>query len=75
MKEIPIKITIRFPAMPKESVSSAPPPHLHGDCHGLRGDCSELSGNCSGLRGNLDECEISNEDRAKGIDIATLVRD
>ena len=46
---------------------------LYGDCSGLRGDCSGLRGNCSGLRGNLDECDITDEDRKKGIDIAELV--
>lgn len=46
---------------------------LWGDCSGLRGDCSGLSGNCSGLRGDLDECEISDDDRASGVEIASLV--
>ena len=53
---------------------------LGGDCSGLRGDCSGLSGNCSGLRGDcsglggdLDECEITEEERATGIDVEELV--
>ncbi len=44
-----------------------------GDCTRLRGNCTGLSGDCSGLRGDLDECDITDEDRKKGIDIAELV--
>ncbi len=46
---------------------------LRGDCSGLNGDCTRLNGNCSGLYGNLYECDITDEDRKKGIDIAELV--
>ena len=46
---------------------------LYGDCSGLYGDCSGLRGDCTGLRGNLYECDITDEDRKKGIDIAELV--
>ena len=31
------------------------------------------SGDCSGLRGDLDACGITAEDRAKGVDIASLI--
>ena len=44
-----------------------------GDCTRLNGNCTGLSGDCSGLRGDLDECDITDEDRKKGIDIAELV--
>jgi hypothetical protein len=44
-----------------------------GVCTGLYGDCTSLSGNCTGLRGDLYECDITDEDRKKGIDIAELV--
>jgi hypothetical protein len=46
---------------------------LRGDCSGLSGDCTGLRGDCSGLRGDLYECDITDEDRKKGIDIAELV--
>ena len=46
---------------------------LRGDCTGLYGDCSGLRGDCTGLRGDLYECDITDEDRKKGIDIAELV--
>ena len=47
---------------------------LRGDCSGLRGDCSGLYGNCTGLSGDLDECELTDEERAAGVDIKELVR-
>ena len=46
---------------------------LRGDCSGLRGDCSGLGGDCSGLGGDLDECEITEEERATGVNIEELV--
>ena len=46
---------------------------LNGNCTGLSGDCSGLRGDCTGLRGDLYECDITDEDRKKGIDIAELV--
>jgi len=48
-------------------------PDMTGNCTGLRGDCSNLQGNCSGLRGDLDDCEIIDQDREKGIDIKDLM--
>ena len=46
---------------------------LYGNCTGLYGNCTGLYGDCSGLRGDLYECDITDEDRKKGIDIAELV--
>ena len=46
---------------------------LSGDCTRLNGNCTGLSGDCTGLRGDLYECDITDEDRKKGIDIAELV--
>ena len=37
------------------------------------GNCTGLRGDCTGLRGDLYECDITDEDRKKGIDIAELV--
>ena len=34
---------------------------------------SGLYGDCSGLYGDFDDCEITAEDRANGVDIALLV--
>jgi hypothetical protein len=46
---------------------------LWGSISGLRGNCSGLWGECSGLTGDLDQCEITDEDRARGVDVRTLV--
>jgi hypothetical protein len=46
---------------------------LKGYCTRLTGDCSWLYGDCTWLKGNLDECEITEKDREKGIDISELV--
>lgn len=57
---------------------------LWGDCSGLWGKVSSglrgevhsgLWGEITGLRGNLDDCEITDEERKKGIQITDLVED
>lgn len=39
----------------------------------LSGDCSGLRGDCSGLRGNLDDCELSADERSRGVYIKCLI--
>lgn len=46
---------------------------LYGNCSRLNGDCSWLYGDCSRLVGDLDECEITEEDRSRGIKISQLI--
>ena len=46
---------------------------LEGNCTGLRGNCTGLRGDCSGLWGDLDECDITDEERKRGVDISDLV--
>ena len=46
---------------------------LTGDVSGLTGNVSGLTGDVSGLTGDIDECEISEEDRNKEINILDLV--
>lgn len=46
--------------------------HYKGDIK-VDGTNGEMIGNCTGLSGDLDECDITDEDRKKGIDIAELV--
>ena len=46
--------------------------HYKGDIK-VDGTDGEMIGNCTGLRGDLYECDITDEDRKKGIDIAELV--
>jgi len=46
---------------------------IRGDVSGIYGNVSDIHGNVSGIRGNLDECNITEEERAAGVDINTLV--
>jgi len=54
---------------------------LHGEVSGLSGEVSGLSGNVTGLSGNvtglsgaLDDCEISDEERVKGVNVKDLIK-
>lgn len=51
------------------------PKGLSGDISGLSGNISGISGNCEGVKGNLDDCEITDKERKKGIDISELVEE
>ena len=42
------------------------PSELYGDISGLYGDCDNI-------KGDLDDCDITDEDRKKGIDIQNLI--
>ena len=46
---------------------------LIGDCTGLVGDCSMLIGDCTGISGDLDMCNITNDERDAGVNIADLI--
>ena len=47
---------------------------IRGDVSGIRGNVSGIRGNVSGIRGDIDNCEITEEDRKKGIDISELIK-
>ena len=47
---------------------------VFGENSKMSGDCSYLSGNCSRLSGDLDDCEITKEERKKGVNIKNLVK-
>ena len=54
---------------------------IYGNVSGISGDVSGISGNMSGISGNvrdisgdIDECDISPEEREKGINIEDLVQ-
>ena len=56
------------------------PEYIRGDLTDIWGDLTDIWGNLTGIRGNLtgirgdlDDCEITDADRIKGIDIADLV--
>ena len=46
---------------------------IRGDVSGIRGNVSCIHGNVSGIRGNVNDCEITQEEREKGIDIKDLL--
>jgi len=48
---------------------------LRGYVTGLSGDVSGLSGDVTGLRGNLDDCKITDAERAAGVKVEDLVAD
>jgi len=47
---------------------------ITGDLSGITGDLSGVTGNLSGISGNLDDCDITKEEREKGIDINELIK-
>lgn|SRR3990167_1989799 len=65
-----------YPSELRGNISS----ELSGDISGLSGDISSelrgnisgLSGNCTNIEGNLDDCELTDEDREKRVDIKDL---
>jgi len=48
---------------------------LYGDIGGLYGNISGLYGNATNIAGNLDNCDISDKDREKGINIEDLINE
>ena len=40
----------------------------------IRGNVSNISGDVSDISGNIDDCNITNEERKKGININDLVK-
>jgi hypothetical protein len=46
---------------------------IRGNVTNLRGDVSGLSGDVSDICGDIDDCDITDDDRAKGVKIADLV--
>lgn len=64
--------------MKKTLTKSAPAligmhPGITGNVSGITGDVSGITGNVSGIRGDLDACELTQEDRARGVNILDLV--
>jgi len=44
-----------------------------GDLSGVSGELTGVSGELTGVRGYLDDCEITQSDRDRGIDISELI--
>jgi len=39
----------------------------------LGGDCTGLEGDCTGISGDLDMCDITDKERASGVEIEDLI--
>ena len=44
-----------------------------GDLSGVKGDLSGVRGNLTGVWGDLTDCDLSDEDRERGIHIGDLI--
>jgi hypothetical protein len=47
--------------------------NIRGDLSYISGDLTGIRGDLTGIRGDLNDCEITDEERAKGIDIKDLI--
>ena len=47
---------------------------ISGDASGLSGNVSRISGDASEIYGNVNACEITQEERTKGLAIKDLVK-
>ena len=47
--------------------------YVRGDLSEVRGDLSGVTGTLTGVSGNLDACELTDEDRKRGVDISELI--
>ena len=45
-----------------------------GNLTGVHGDLTGIYGDLTGVHGNLDDCDITKEEREKGIDINELIK-
>lgn len=48
---------------------------ITGDLYGIRGNLTGITGNLTGISGDIDDCEITDEERAKGVHIEQLIAD
>ena len=59
----------------KRNDNTTYPTGLYGNISSeLYGDISGLYGDCANIKGNLNDCELSDENREKGININDLVK-
>jgi len=56
------------------------PPDVRGNLDNVSGNLSNVSGNLSGVsgdlsnvRGDLDDCDLTDDDRRLGVDVADLI--
>ena len=48
--------------------------NISGDVSGIRGNVDNISGDLSGIKGDISDCEITEEERKKGINIKDLIK-
>ena len=48
--------------------------NITGDTSNISGDVSNISGDVSYISGDLDDCDITEEEREKGINVKDLVK-
>ena len=46
---------------------------ITGNLSGITGNLSGITGDLTGITGNIDDCEITQEERDKGINIYDLI--
>ena len=63
------KYTSTFPVGIRGDLSG-----IRGDLSGISGDLTEIYGDLTGVYGDLTDCEITEEDRKRGIDIKELIQ-
>ncbi len=57
----------------KKDVTGDVSARLTGNVSGLTGNVSGLTGNVSGLTGDVDDCELTKEERKKGVSVSDLI--
>lgn len=46
---------------------------IRGDLTNIRGDLTGITGDLTGIRGDVADCELTDEDRKRGINITELI--
>ena len=46
---------------------------IYGNAEDISGDVSGIYGNVSDISGNVDDCELTKEDRKRGVNISDLL--
>jgi hypothetical protein len=65
MKKVLQRIPVIYYYENEKRIEGVPP--------GVTGDLSGVHGDLTGVRGNIDDCKITDEERAAGIDINDLI--
>ena len=52
-----------------------PPDGVRGDLTGVSGDLTGVRGDLTGVRGDVDACQLTSEERARGVNVADLLEE